>query len=96
MGDDVKVDGVLVLVGDAGRDAIAQVDLAAGKVEVLGVTVVREDIALEAEPVAVVLWVAPAALGQVARLGDFVLRWVSVKHTVTRIETEGLTAFLGR
>jgi hypothetical protein len=73
VGGDGKVDALFVLVCDGRRDAVSQVDLALGEVEVLGIAVVRHDIALEAEPVAVVLGVSFAALGQVARLGDLVL-----------------------
>lgn len=46
MGDDRKMEGLFILVRNAGGDGISQVDLAIGKVEVRCVTVIREDIAL--------------------------------------------------
>lgn len=61
--DDSEVYPFLVLVGDVGRNPVPQVDLATGKIEVLRIPVVGEDIALEAKPVAVVLGIPLAALG---------------------------------
>lgn len=73
VGDDGEVDSVLVLVDNVRRDAVSEVDLTAGEVEVLGILKVGKDVALEAEPVAVVLGIPLAALGQISRLGNLVL-----------------------
>jgi hypothetical protein len=71
--DDREIDPFLVLVSDVGRDAVPQVDLAAGKVEILGVAVVRQDVAFETKPVAVVFWIPFATFGKIARLCNLVL-----------------------
>lgn len=63
---DLEVEAVLVFVDDAGGDAITEVDLAVWEVEVGGVSVVREHVAFQAEPVAVELGIPLAALGEVA------------------------------
>lgn len=57
-----KMCGLLVLVCNARRNSVAEIDVAAGEVEVLGIAIVREDVALETEPVAVVFGVALATL----------------------------------
>lgn len=45
-GDNLKVDALLVLVGDVCRNAIGKVNLTMGEVRVLGVVVVGEHVAL--------------------------------------------------
>jgi len=78
---DCEVNCILVLVRDAGRDAVSQVDLAAGEVEILGITVIRENIAFETEPVAVELGIPLAALGKVARFCNLVLSCLLARCT---------------
>ena len=63
---DGKIDALLFLVRDVDGYGVAQVYLAVGEVDVGGVGVVGEDVALEAEPVPIVLWVPPAALREIA------------------------------
>ena len=72
-GDNVKVQAVVV-VGNRRRDAVAEVDVADGKVERGRVGVVRQDVALELKVVAVEARGSLAALGQVAGAGDEFLR----------------------
>lgn len=62
MSGDGEVDGVLVLVCDGCGDTISEIDLATRKIEVLRITIVGEDVTLEAEPVAIVLGISLAAL----------------------------------
>ena len=92
-GLDFKVDPFSVLVGDASRDSIAKVDLSMGKVQIRGVTIVRKDVALQAEPVPVVLGIPPATLGKEAGLGNGVLNVLT--HGPSAVQNK-LTAFFGR
>ncbi len=76
VGSDGKVDTVLVFIGNDCGYSVPKVDMATRKVEILGIAVVSKDIALQAKPVAVVLGVPLATLGQVPGLGNFILsRW---------------------
>jgi hypothetical protein len=89
---DGKVGAALALVRNGGRDAVPKVNLAGGEVDVCGVGVVGEDVAFEAEPVAIVLGVPAAALGQISGFCRFVLTTLDVIWQTTGL----LTAFFGR
>lgn len=73
VGSDGEVYGVLVLVCYACRYTVAKIDLTTGKVNVLWISVVRQDIPFESEPVAVVFGVSSPALRQVSGLRNLVL-----------------------
>lgn len=69
-----EVKTLLVLVRNVDGYGVPQVDLAVGEVDVGGVRVVGEDVALETEPVPVVLGVPPTAFREITGFGDLVLR----------------------
>lgn len=71
---DFEVDAFLVLVGDASRDSVAEIDLAVGKVQILRVAIVRKDVTLQTEPVSIVLGISSPALGKKSRFGNDVLQ----------------------
>jgi hypothetical protein len=77
VGGDSEVHTLLIFIGNCSRDAIAKVDLAMRKVQVRRIAIVREDVAFQAEPVAVVLGVTFPTLGQVPGLCDLMLWTVS-------------------
>lgn len=74
MGDNLEMDAFLLLVGDPGGYAEAEVDLSMGKVEVSGIAIIGQNMAHETKPVPVVLGITFATLGQVTGLGDNMLQ----------------------
>lgn len=73
VGLDGEMRARLALVGDGGGYTISEVNLPFGEIHVCRVMVVGKYVTLEPEPVPIVLGVAFASLGQVTRLGGFVL-----------------------
>lgn len=57
-----EIEPLLLLIRDVDGYGVPEVDLAVGEVDVGGVRVVREDVALETEPISVVMGIPPAAL----------------------------------
>lgn len=65
MRGECEVDALLLFVSDISRYPVSQIDMAAWEVEVLRVAIVRQYIALEAEPVSVVFGISFTALGEI-------------------------------
>jgi hypothetical protein len=93
---DREMDAFLIAIGDLSGDTVSQIDLAMWKVDVFGVEIIRQDVSLEAEPIAVVHGVPLPRLRQVPLLEDLVLERVSFSEHQRRQRAQGLTAFLGR
>lgn len=79
MSDDGKANAILVFIYDAGRYAKPKIYLSVGKVEIRGILIVRENIAFETKPVAVVGRITSSAFREISRFRDNILQSVSVE-----------------